>query len=313
VAKSYSGREAEAEWRTERNNNVLYTHPRIMPLQASIQHGDKYMNIYPYAEHSLDKLFADIELDKEPKNANAIWGEFKELLSALDHIHASLKGTYGYHFDIKPANILVRNKKWMIADLGLAHCRSIAKGSSQTNRKLGSDEFSPQETSVNRKFDVWGMGCVGCIVMVWLDGGVKAVQRFYNAREHEESKGVFVRNFYCKRQGILLPVVDKMLSAAKGKLSKEVAGILRDMLSYNPGDRPDAKSAEKRFAKVLGVGMTNVEAPRTRRESSGLLAVPTSDMPFQPLASMITPLYSNLLRRYLTALSTARRRGYPKS
>jgi serine/threonine protein kinase len=285
VVKSYPGREAKDEWLAERNSNLLYKHPRIMPLQASIRHGDNYMNIYPYAEYSLDKLFEQEAPEREHlrENPRKIWAEFKEVLSALDHIHASLSTDFGYHFDLKPANILARKGKWMIADLGLAHRRPTDKGTSQTNRKPCSDEFAPSEAQVNRKFDIWGVACVGCIVMVWLDGGVKAVEEFRRARQHDETSGgirVISYNFYCKKQRSLQPAVDRMLTAlgAKDELSRKVAGILREMLSYDPAARPDAKLAEEKFAAALNLATTKVEKPEKRRslpvDSNGHLTVP---------------------------------------
>jgi serine/threonine protein kinase len=306
VVKSYPGREAKDEWLAERDSNLLYKHPRIMPLQASIRQGNSYMNIYPYAEYSLDKLFEQESAEREllRKNPAKIWGQFKEVLSALDHIHASLSTDFGYHFDIKPANILARNGKWMIADLGLAHRRPTSKGGSLTNRKPCSDEFAPSEGQVNRKFDIWGIACVGCIVMVWLNGGVKAVEEFRQARRHNESEGisggaqVIAYNFYCNELRSLQPAVDRMLTdlGEKDELSRNVASILREMLSYDPAARPDAKSAEMKFAVALNLATTNVEAPEKRRESlsidsNGHLTVPgmqSGNMPPRHLPGTLT-------------------------
>jgi len=275
---------ARADWEKEWKNNVTYgKHPHIIPIQASIAHGEVYMNFYSLCDGDLQALFS-----KDPKptdhGAEFVWRQYMGLLSALDHIHESIPEIFGYHFDIKTPNILVRMEKWMIADLGRAHRKDKIDAdfdlvqrknneiaTSKTKRRSGCMEFGGPETTVNRKFDVWGMACVGCITFAWLRKGAKGVKQFREDRRQEipGELTTVLYNFYRQGPGDpqLHPAVEKLLSEATDDLSKGVAGILRDMLSIKVDDRPTAQQAEKRFAKLLGVAPLKVLKPPERSMS----------------------------------------------
>jgi len=271
---------ARADWKKEWKNNVIYSkHPHIIPILASIAHGEVYMNFYSLCDGDLQALFSE---DPKPTDHRAefVWGQFMGLLSALDHIHESIPGGYGYHFDIKTPNILVWMEKWIIADLGLVHRKDKINAdfnlqrknneiaTSTTERRPGSEEFAAPEKAVKRKFDVWGMGCVGCITFAWLRKGAKGVKQFRDDRKQDnpEALTTVLYNFY--RQGPggpqLHPAVEKLLSEATDDLSKGVAGILRDMLSIIVDDRPTAQQAEKRFAELLDIAPLEVLKPPER-------------------------------------------------
>jgi len=72
---------------------------------------------------------------------------------------------YGYHFDIKPANILVENSgKFVITDFGQANFKQRA-GTSRVTGMGGTEAYAPPEieqrdAKPNRKYDVWSLGCV---------------------------------------------------------------------------------------------------------------------------------------------------------
>jgi len=266
-------RGAGADWEKEWRNNVMYNeHPHINPILASIAHGDVYMNVYTLCEGDLQKLFTK---DPRPEDheARSIWRQYMGLLSALNYIHCSLPTQFGYHFDIKTSNILVILGQWMIADLGLLHCKNNEGGMlSTTPRRLGSQEFGAPETTVTRKFDIWGIACVGCIVLAWLRLGASGVERFREDRKQEvlgHGMKTILYNFYSKVPDghQLHPAVENLLFEATDDLSKGVAAILRDMLSIDVERRLTAEEAEKRFGEVLGVTPLKVSKPPQRPRS----------------------------------------------
>ena len=80
-------------------SNSRHRHPRVMRLQAVIEHRNMFMHIYPLAEGSLRNLLSEGSPSKESSESN-YWQEFQGLLSALDHIHTGSEQGFGYHFDM---------------------------------------------------------------------------------------------------------------------------------------------------------------------------------------------------------------------
>jgi len=170
----------------------------------------------------------------------------------------------------KPQNILVRDGKWMITDLGIAHSKNkTPTDDSKTGKhRVGSDEFGGPEDRVSRKYDIWGIGCVGCILLAWLMGGSIGVEAFRRNRRHRERDITVVYNFYCVESKGLQPAVDSLLSrvANMDGYSKKVAPILRRMLSYDPDGRPTARQAGEDFKEALRLETFAASTqPATRR------------------------------------------------
>jgi len=259
-----SAYDAKADWEKEWKNNLMYEHPHIVPILASIAQGEVYMNFYPLCEHD---LHAWLTRDPPKHDPESVWRQFMGLLSALRHVHSGHSDKYGYHFDIKCQNILVRKGKWMIADLGIAHNKST-DGTSTTGRRPGPEEFGGPETRVTRKFDIWGIACVGCIVFAWLLGGAGSVAQFREDRKVEISEphgavSILYNFFQMGPDGAVVhSAVEELFSKADDPISKGVAAILRDMLSIDVNMRPTAEEAEKRFGEVLAVEPLALQLPR---------------------------------------------------
>jgi len=262
----------------------MYEHPHIVPILASVAQGEVYMNFYPLCEHDLHTLFKE---DPRPEHdPSLVWRQFMGLLSALRHVHAGHPNQYGYHFDIKCQNILVRKGKWMIADLGIAHGNNT-DGASLTGRRPGSEEFGGPEMMVTRKFDIWGVACVGCIVFAWLLGGAGGVDQFREDRRVEISEphgvaSILYNFFQMWPDGVVIhPAVEELFSKADDPISKGAAAILKDMLSIDVHMRPTAEEAEKRFGELLGVEPLALQLPRAAR----IVSTQTLHVPRLPLTS----------------------------
>lgn len=283
---------ASSDCKYELKNNKRYRHPLIMPLLASIDHRGIYMQVYPLAELCLRRLF---ENDRTPEyNPKHTWTLFAYLFVALSFIHEGQLGSAGYHFDrmysqthtisgstfltciVKPHNILVHLGKWVIADLGLAHFKEkLVAGQSSTKKRPGSDEFGGPESEPSRKYDMYSMGCMGCIVMVWLAGGKQAVVDFKKARKHVVD-GAKLFNFHSdKTESGLQPGVEDLLSKAEAALASpyasirnseidpyasKLAPVLRRMLSFKPTERPITFEVIQQLEHILGIKLEHVQA-----------------------------------------------------
>ena len=74
----------------------------------------------------------------------------------------------GYHFDLKPANILIFGvHTWQIADFGQSVFRAKTGSSMKLTNPGGTDEYAPPENAdtdpeakASSRYDVWSMGCI---------------------------------------------------------------------------------------------------------------------------------------------------------
>jgi hypothetical protein len=155
----------------------------------------------------------------------------------------------------------------------MAHFKLVPKDNesaqSLTSRKPGNDTYgAPERPNVTRAYDIFSVGAIGCDVLVWIKHGPKAVATFKEDRRLKAVIDGFVENvcnFYHPdpKQKKLNPAVIKLLEETikEGGLLGTVAGILKEMLSYDKADRPKAWEAEKKFAAALGHNTFNVPPP----------------------------------------------------
>lgn len=130
----------------------LVNHLNIIPLLASYIHGDRYNMIFPLAQGDLERLLSQQEEDFGPKG-DAIWSQVLGITSALDHLHHFQSkndnelniARIGYHHDLKPQNILIRDGVFLLADFGLARLKDASEESS-TDHKYGALTYGAPET-----------------------------------------------------------------------------------------------------------------------------------------------------------------------
>lgn len=173
-------------------------HENIVPLLSSFMRSStessieiKSLNLlFPYADMDMERWLnlkeTPIEYAESTREVQRIdlYKSTYALLSALAFLHreSADDGLSASHYDIKPKNILVFGKKWMIADFGLARLHSSVGGSETDGiGGLGSYDYHPPEyynddgtraeKRHGRAFDVWPMGCIMLQVAVLIVSG----------------------------------------------------------------------------------------------------------------------------------------------
>ena len=91
----------------------------------------------------------------------AVYRQAVGLIDALAVLHKEKQGKFIMHFDIKPANVLIQNGKFKLADFGLSRIKD-GDEDSQTEWHRGTLMYSPPEKGdlMGRGRDVWALGCV---------------------------------------------------------------------------------------------------------------------------------------------------------
>src|SRR5277367_22303 len=174
------------------------SHPNIVPLLASYTYNDEHNFLFPCFEMDLKQFLEQ----------NARLGEFRwnftfhlalcGLASALEHTHSLHLKTkengldfdaIGYHYDCRPANILVSKSTLILADFGLGKLKPAEAGSDTPWKQGAGDYFAPEcmdasfaHQRVGRAIDVWAFGCLMVEVMTYMERGPEGLQKFRESR-----------------------------------------------------------------------------------------------------------------------------------
>lgn len=259
----------DEDFQAEKKNNERFHHPNIIPMLAAIKHGVYNMTIYPLARTSLENLMRE----QCTLSLADIVSRMADLFSALALMHRGVPETCGYHFDIKPANILVRyDNTWVLADLGAAYFKKPViddpSYSATKTRPPCADEFAaPDGEPFHRSFDVWSLGCVFSLLLVWFAEGSDAVTGFRNSRGKQTGNKISY-SFHEVVEGepvVKLAVSEKFATLteqrADNRLLIESLKIVRLLLSPEQAERPTSGKAEYLLRGLLGEGGGEGNAP----------------------------------------------------
>ena len=165
----------------ERVNRLRHKH--IVKMIKAYKHGGIFNIIFPCAKTNLDHylrnpMFNSSELCAGPLEASTLWNQMLGIATALNSImeySVSAKESsgssecdrmIGFHFDLKPANILVEEDgNWVISDFGQATFIGPAGGASRVINQGGTDAYAPPEIdhlneTYSKRYDIWSLGCI---------------------------------------------------------------------------------------------------------------------------------------------------------
>lgn len=229
--------------------------------------------LFPLAQTNLADYFANHPAQSlSKKYALGILDQLINLADGVNHIHrlrgsptsgsdspgATGEGDFGYHHDLKPANVLIFSKNqedaWKIADFGNARIYRALRGRSQRtpNLTMGEETYaSPdwqiqQETS--RPYDIWSLGCIYLEVLVWLfwSRPGEGLSEFETRRKRDKEYQGYPAFWYLNNEKdvSLRPSVVEVQTALEERTERgfyrQVVTITNRMLTLNPKDRPPA-------------------------------------------------------------------------
>jgi serine/threonine protein kinase len=200
----------------------------LVHMLKSYRHGSVYNIIFPCAKMNLNDFLRDQgNYYSEPPRVSKSWNQMLGICRALCYMiegpcATGEKTFVGYHFDLKPANILVfGDGTWQIADFGQAVFRERTGSSAKITNPGGTDAYAPPEAvdlkaKGSRKYDVWSMGCILLELTSFLaKGGPHGLEALDQARYTEYQRGSDHRLW--KRAGdeafMLKPSVSKFLES----------------------------------------------------------------------------------------------------
>ena len=247
----------------------------LIKIVKSYKHGDSYNFVFPCAKTNLDILLRDPSFEPFADFCGTvpqhpIWKEMRGVSRALHKVldceisSTQLgKSLYGYHFDLKPANILV---DWsgvlVITDFGQAKFKEVDGTSSNVMGMGGNEAYAPPEIDqdfikTNRTYDIWSFGCILLEVLAFVVKGRGGLSDLDKVRCRDDVEAHTRDDRYFRRTPAS---VSQLSRGICGAVDYELKPQILQWVQLLPESVPDGPS--RRFIeKVLNVAlkMLNVD------------------------------------------------------
>ena len=234
-------------------------HPNIIPLLSSYTYGERHNFLFPAFEKDLRDFL----------NSEVRFGDFRwdfTFFSALRGLASALCSTHklhlekekhgldidaiGYHHDLRPANVLVSQETFVLADFGLGKFKP-KDIPSQTQWKIGEGDYLAPECmderfvhqKVGRAIDVWAFGCLAIEVIIYMEQGAASLKEFRKLRMSPSRSERWEDScFHDKNGSPKLVVLQWLESLTRDRLRPGPVSMLADVskrvLKREPEDRP---------------------------------------------------------------------------
>ena len=235
-------------------------HPNIVPLLASYTYRGEHNFLFLAYEMDLESFFK-----RGQRFGNFSWNF--TFYSALRGLAAALCSTHklhlverehgldldaiGYHHDLRPANVLISQETFVLADFGLGKFKS-KDSSSQTQWKVGHGDYLAPECmdesfahqKVGRAIDVWAFGCLVIEVATYLERGAEGLEAFRKLRMSRSRHDLWEESCFYANDGSVKTAVQEWLAYLTSGNSLAIPTLMLinisgKMLKKEPKDRPE--------------------------------------------------------------------------
>lgn len=307
------------DWRLERTALRAISaqgHPNIIELLSVYECGDEYTFVFPYVEHNLhDVLHKDWTPERfaaasaRTLDTHWLWNQTVQVASGLKTIHNPTKQyagatndspVIGFHFDLKPANILVTSDGTLqITDFGQALIKFVgAEDATYGINRGGSPVYQAPEACptrrsiesrkvddrIYRRYDVWSLGCIMLEVMTFVfEGGSKGVKAFECERSEESNGEAFYKTtsihpIEVRLKACALNRIDALKkkspqSEPSSVYADRVITLVETMLRVDQQKRP---SSDTVYANLERYGADSTRHAAETQQNTTLQAIPLS-------------------------------------
>jgi serine/threonine protein kinase len=269
----------EADFEAEKHALELLLdlrHENIIELFTTYAYGPSFNLLMPWADFTLFKYLRSAEPPKTTVEKLALFEEMACVASALDAIHnfeiekdGIRLARIGYHHDLKPQNILIRGRKFLIADFGLARFKELDE-QSETRWKLGTRTYGPPEsgsgTKISRAHDIWSFGCVLSEVVTFAQLGSTGIEEFAQ-RRLTQTTPEWSNDYFHNKNEVKPEVLEwfRHLDESKHDVTiiSSITNLVLKILDPNPKTRPRSKYVQTELAQIVkiyeGVNLCSME------------------------------------------------------
>lgn len=264
----------------ERIKNIR--HPHLMKHHKAYIHGRVGVIIFPLAGSDLRK-----QLDRpydmiSPGNFrdHPFWTQLLGVARGLRSLHSFEvphshrdRVLFGYHFDLKPANILIgHDGTFMISDFGQAHFLRPENGEYVNNSVAehcgGDPSYAPPEnddfrhmdgrhSEKSRRYDIWCLGCIFLEVLWYIVKGRRGSEELdylRNRNSHNDKFFYAAPNVEAHLKQDIVEDTTKLKDVATNGVDRDfigkMVGLIFQMLDMNPRMRPKAEDIVTSLEKI---------------------------------------------------------------
>ncbi|KAF2099468.1 kinase-like protein [Rhizodiscina lignyota] len=298
-------------FKAERDNLVAVKKlqdDHLVKIVMAYRHGDVFNFIFPLAKTNLHRYLRDPEyrpyLGARSFIDHPLWQQLLGLAQGLYKVQhfeedssAHEHSRFGYHFDLKPSNILVEeSERLVITDFGQAVFK-LAKDST-TSRVVGmggTEAYAPPELDdiekgLNRKYDIWSLGCIFIEVLTFVTRGRIGLLELDRNRisiapgTNNTDDGFFQRNVFSHSYELKPTIIEHIKSLASVLRSEseraffaKIQELILQMLEVDRNSRLSSKDACIRLLDILndsrsreGVVMSDTPQVRSVSDCPGI-------------------------------------------
>lgn len=188
----------------------LIQHPNIVRLVTTFEYRRTYNLLFEPADFGLHDL---LRMESRPPlwhDDNTFFTAIQGLCSALSALHEyRISGLdielIGCHHDLKPANVLIKDSRFLLADFGLSRLKPVGADSKTQFRGINYHNAPEcldldggyKHLQVGRKSDIWAMGTIMLDIVTYLQRGCQGVKAFEIGRKYKSG----VITFYTFHHG----------------------------------------------------------------------------------------------------------------
>jgi serine/threonine protein kinase len=249
-------------FRAERDCLDLYhtlRHPNIIEILGSFTLQTDHNVLFPKLHMDLATFLARETRYGEFKQNVTFYSALAGLASAIEAVHNfNLRSRFsptflirfGYHHDIRPANILVTPTTLILADFGLAKIKTLDEISSEPGiwKPNRGDYIAPEcmdeelsHRNVGWSYDIWSFGCLLADIASYMEFGPTGISKFRAERRsthyYEEP---YINYFFFEKLSLKSGVsswLTNMLSNPRDSVVKSLILTAKDMLRIKIEDR----------------------------------------------------------------------------
>lgn len=174
----------------------------------------------------------------------------------------------GFHHDLKPANILVDGKNFILSDFGLARFKPVDETTETAHTQVGNYYLAPEcidfldtlnPCLVHRSSDMWSFGCIAAELVTFMIDGPEGIRHFKAGRKYRIGRHVrfdFHSGGEKRNEGvekwfreIHQQAIQSNLDVNSTSLS-DVVSLIRDILNHDAPARPKAPAVEARLCCI---------------------------------------------------------------
>ena len=238
-------------------------HPHIVEILDSYVQSDSFsLLMAPVADMDLNEYLTTAEATPLEGSASLDRSEtlmrgMSSIAAALQHIHSSSVSHSVWHGDIKPANILIKDGIFLLADFGVSkmmpHDGTLATEKVQVTfpRVQVTPEYAAPELirsgASSPASDIWSLGCVFVLVATFLTS--RSLSDFADFRVTDLGDKSFHATLKKINQWISMLHEEQERKKCSDQAHSIPFNMIRKMLSEDPEDRPTAHEVWLRFPK----------------------------------------------------------------